>query len=68
MVAEIRTFVFIRSMTYDLQAFITFKKKTYNLGSFSDIQDAVQARKKGEEMYEEFLDWFHSVNTGEEEE
>lgn len=39
---------------------ITFKKKTYYLGSYSDIQDAVRARKKGEEMFEEFLDWYYN--------
>lgn len=42
---------------------ITFKKKTYYLGSFSDIQDAVFARKKGEEMYEEFLDWYYNYRS-----
>lgn len=38
---------------------ITFKRKTYYLGSYSDIQDAVSARKKGEEMYEDFLEWYY---------
>lgn len=40
---------------------ITFKKKTYYLGSFADIQDAVLARKKGEEMFENFLDWYYAT-------
>ena len=39
---------------------ITFKGKTYYLGSFSNIEDAVEARKKGEEMYEDFLEWYYS--------
>lgn len=39
---------------------ITFKNKTYYLGSFTDIRDAVSARKKGEEMYESFLEWYYS--------
>lgn len=39
---------------------ITFKGKTYYLGSYSDIQDAVKARKRGEEMYERFLDWYYN--------
>ena len=42
------------------RAQITFKKKTYYLGSYSDIQDAVAARKKGEAMFEEFLDWYYN--------
>ena len=38
---------------------ITFKNKTYYLGSFDDIRQAVAARKKGEEMYEDFLAWYY---------
>ena len=37
---------------------ITFKGKTYYLGTYEDIQDAVKARKRGEEMYENFLEWY----------
>lgn len=40
---------------------ITFKNKTYYLGNFADIEDAVLARKQGEEVYEEFLSWYYSV-------
>lgn len=40
---------------------ITFKNKTYYLGSFSEIEDAVFARKQGEEMFENFLEWYYSV-------
>ena len=40
---------------------ITFKNKTYYLGSFSDIQDAVLARKQGEEMFENFLEWYYAA-------
>lgn len=39
---------------------ITFKGKTYYLGSYRDIQDAVRARRRGEEMYDNFLDWYYS--------
>lgn len=39
---------------------ITFKKKTYYLGSFDNIQDAVAARKKGEAMFENFLDDYYT--------
>lgn len=38
---------------------ITFKKKTYYLGSYGNIRDAVAARKKGEEMYDNFLEWYY---------
>lgn len=40
---------------------ITFKGKTYYLGSFDDIEDAVKARRRGEEMYEDFLEWYYQV-------
>ena len=39
---------------------ITFRGRTYYLGSYEDIQDAVKARRKGEEMYEEFLNWYYN--------
>lgn len=39
---------------------ITFKGKTYYLGAYSKIEDAVKARKRGEEMHEDFLEWYRS--------
>ena len=43
---------------------ITFKKKTYYLGSYLEITEAVKARHRAEEMYDEFLEWYHrSVKT-----
>ena len=44
---------------------ITFKGKTYYLGAYDDIQDAVRARKRGEEMHDEFLEWYYSQKKGE---
>jgi len=38
---------------------ITFKGKTYYLGSYTKIEDAIQARQRGEEMHDEFLEWYH---------
>ena len=35
---------------------ITFKNKTYYLGSFADIREAAEARKQGERIFEEFLE------------
>lgn len=42
------------------RAQITFKGKTYFLGSFKNIQDAVAARKKGEELFDDFLDQYYA--------
>lgn len=38
---------------------IGFRGKTYYLGSYDKIEDAVKARKRGEEMHEEFIDWYY---------
>lgn len=38
---------------------ITFRRKTYTLGRFEKIEDAVKARQRGEEMYDDFLNWYH---------
>lgn len=38
---------------------IGFKRKTYYLGSYSDLQKAVDARKRGEAMHDEFLEWYY---------
>lgn len=38
---------------------ITFKRKTYNLGSYERIEDAIKARQRGEEMHEDFLRWYY---------
>ena len=37
---------------------ITFKGKTTYLGAFPELTDAVKARKRGEEVYDRFLDQF----------
>ena len=39
---------------------ITFKRKTYYLGSFLEIEDAVMIRKEAEkQIYGEFLEWYY---------
>ena len=38
---------------------ITFRKQTYYLGSYKDINDAIRARLRGEEMHDDFLEWYH---------
>lgn len=39
---------------------ITFKRKTYYLGSFERYDDAVKARREGEAMHDDFLEWYYS--------
>lgn len=38
---------------------ITFKGKTYYLGSYERLEDAVKARQRGEEMHDGFLTWYY---------
>jgi len=46
-------------------AYINFKKKRYFLGRFDSLDEAVQARRQGEKMHDEFLEWYHSEHLGE---
>ena len=39
---------------------ITFKGKTYYLGSYEKIEDAIAARKRGEELHEDFIHWYYT--------
>lgn len=44
------------------RAQISFKGKTYYLGAYERIEDAVKARKRAEEhLYGEFLQWYYHV-------
>ncbi len=44
------------------RARITFKKKTYYLGEYDDIEKAIKARKKAEGLlFGEFLDWYKAT-------
>lgn len=54
------TGVYQNKKTGKWTAQITFKKKTYYLGSYDKMEDAVKARKRGEEMHDDFLEWYHS--------
>ncbi len=38
---------------------ITFKNKDYYLGMYDQIEDAIMARKKGEQMHRDFLSWYY---------
>ena len=44
------------------QAQITFKRKTYYLGFFDKLEDAVKARRCGEAMHNNFLEWYYTEN------
>ena len=51
--------VYRNKKTGKWSAQITFKKKTYYLGSYSKLEDAIAARQRGEEMHDEFLEWYY---------
>lgn len=52
--------VYLNKKSNKWAAQITFEGKTFYLGSFDKIEDAVAARKKAEErMYGEFLEQYH---------
>lgn len=44
---------------------ITFKGKTYYLGSYADKKEAILARKRGEELHDDFLKWYYTNFPGE---
>lgn len=54
------TGVYFDKRTRKWVARITFKRKDYSLGSYDKIEDAVKARKRGEEMHDDFLGWYYS--------
>ena len=43
---------------------ITFQGKTRYLGSFDRLMDAVKARQRGEEIYDEFLERVKAADNG----
>jgi hypothetical protein len=44
-------------------AYITFQKKRYNLGYYTNIEDAIHVRKVAEEeKFGEFLKWYNNLN------
>lgn len=54
--------VYFNRRTQKWVAQISFKRKTYYLGSFCKIEDAVKARKKAEDrIYGEFLEWYYDT-------
>lgn len=58
------TGVYWSSSTQKWRAQITFRRKAYYLGAFEHIEDAIAARKCGEEMHENFLEWYYSQHPG----
>lgn len=55
------TGVYLQKGTGKWAAQITFKRKTYYLGAYERIEDAIKARKKGEEMRDDFLNWYYET-------
>ena len=51
-----------RSSNGKWEAYINFKKKRYWLGRYSSKEDAVKARQRGEEMHDDFLEWYYSTH------
>lgn len=54
----------IRGVYYDRRrskwiAQIMFKGKCYYLGGYDKLEDAAKARARGEEMFDDFLAWYH---------
>lgn len=45
---------------------ITFKGRQYHLGVYDRLEDAIQARRRGEEMHTDFLEWYHANHPAEE--
>lgn len=45
---------------------ITFKGRKYHLGTFDNLEDAVKARKHGEKMHDDFLEWYYTIYCKEE--
>lgn len=37
---------------------IMFKGKCYYLGGYDKLEDAAKARARGEEMFDDFLEWY----------
>ena len=54
------TGVYLNKKTGSWAAQITFKGKTYYLGSYQKIEDAVRARQRGEELHDDFLAWYYA--------
>lgn len=54
------TGVYQDGKTEKWHAQITFKGKTYYLGSYADIEDAIAARQRGERMHDEFLAQYYA--------
>lgn len=55
------TGVYRQKKTGKWVAQIGFRNKRYYLGTYEKKEDAIQARKCGERMHEDFLDWYYSV-------
>lgn len=53
------TGVYLNKRSGKWTAQITFRGKTYYLGTYAKKEDAVKARRRGEQIHEDFLAWYH---------
>lgn len=53
------TGVYRKKDTGQWTARIQFRGKSYFLGTYDKFEDAVRARKKGEEIHTDFLEWYY---------
>lgn len=58
------TGVYLNAKNQKWTSQITFQKKTYYLGAFDRIEDAIKARKRGEEMHYDFLKRYYEEHHG----
>ncbi|MCD8232524.1 MAG: hypothetical protein LUD14_12105 [Clostridiales bacterium] len=62
------TGVYLQKTTGRWVARIGFRGKSYYLGTYDKLEDAVKARERGEEMHTDFLDWYYNEYLQEKEE
>ena len=55
--------VYFNQKSQQWRAQITFRGKTYYLGSYEKKEDAIEARKRGEEMHDDFLEWYYETHS-----
>lgn len=53
------TGVYQEGETKHWRAQIRFKGKTYSLGRYTKIEDAIAARQEGEKMHDDFIRWYY---------
>lgn len=52
--------VYLHTKNRKWVAQVTFRKKTYYLGSYDELGEARRARKEGEQIQDSFLEWYYT--------